>query len=82
METRMMEATRTAASTVLVEKRDGRIVDFDAANIINAIRPRSPVEQVGRAGGRSGIADRSRARPLRYAGPAKIEDIRTSSSTG
>ena len=38
METRMMEATRTATSTVLVEKRDGRIVDFDAANIINAIK--------------------------------------------
>ena len=38
MESQVLEATQTATSSVLVEKRDGRIVDFDAANIINAIK--------------------------------------------
>ena len=80
METRMMEATRTATSTVLVEKRDGRIVEFDAANINKAIKAaytdlNKPVgpqqEDLIR-----GIADQIEGEiKLRYAGPAKIEDI-------
>lgn len=80
METQMMEATRTATSTVLVEKRDGRIVDFDAANIINAIKAAFTDlnKQVGpqQEDLIRGIADQIEGEiKLRYAGPAKIEDI-------
>ena len=80
METRMMEATRTAASTVLVEKRDGRIVDFDAANIINAIKA-AFIDLNKQVGPQQedlirGIADQIEGEiKQRYAGPAKIEDI-------
>ena len=80
METRMMEATRTATSTVLVEKRDGRIVDFDAVNIINAIKAAFTDlnKQVGpqQEDLIRGIADQIEGEiKQRYAGPAKIEDI-------
>lgn len=80
METQMMEATRTATSTVLVEKRDGRIVDFDAVNIINAIKAAFTDlnKQVGpqQEDLIRGIADQIEGEiKLRYAGPAKIEDI-------
>ena len=41
MEAQIMDAPRTQtrnAATVLVEKRDGRIVDFDPINIVEAVK--------------------------------------------
>lgn len=41
MEAQVMDAPRTQArnaTTVLVEKRDGRIVDFDPVNIVEAVK--------------------------------------------
>ncbi|WEV72774.1 anaerobic ribonucleoside-triphosphate reductase [Bifidobacterium sp. ESL0790] len=69
-----------ATKTVLVEKRDGRIVDFDPMNIIAAVK--SAFEDLDKEVGpeeeqmirnlANGIEGEVKER---YAGPAKIEDI-------
>lgn len=82
METQMLHtltATQTK-ETVLVEKRDGRIVEFDSINIISAVK--SAFKDLGKA---VGPEEESMIRELadqiegeikeRYNGPAKIEDI-------
>ena len=68
------------ASTVLVEKRDGRVVDFDPINIISAIK--SAFGDLNKEVGPEedamirGFADQVEGEiKERYAGPAKIEDI-------
>lgn len=72
--------TKSNAEKVLVEKRDGRVVDFDPVNIINAVKSAfadldmkiGPQEdRMVRV-----IADQVEAEIKdRYNGPAKIEDI-------
>lgn len=80
METQVLEPTRTTTSSVLVEKRDGRIVDFDATNIINAIK--AAFHDLSKeVGPQQEDLIREMANQIegeikqRYAGPAKIEDI-------
>ncbi|OZG59049.1 anaerobic ribonucleoside triphosphate reductase [Bifidobacterium tissieri] len=71
---------RPQKETVLVEKRDGRVVDFDPINIINAVAAAfgDLDKKVGPEEERiiRDIADRVEAEvKTRYTGPAKIEDI-------
>jgi len=68
------------ASTVLVEKRDGRVVDFDPINIISAVK--SAFGDLNKEVGPEedamirGFADQVEGEiKERYTGPAKIEDI-------
>ena len=78
----MLERPRTnaAATTVLVEKRDGRVVDFDPMNIINAVKAAfgdlnkqvGPEEDAMIRGFANQVEGEIKER---YAGPAKIEDI-------
>lgn len=78
----MLERPRTnaAATTVLVEKRDGRVVDFDPVNIINAVKAAfgdlskqvGPEEDAMIRGFANQVEGEIKER---YAGPAKIEDI-------
>ena len=84
METQVLGAmnatSATTAERVLVEKRDGRVVDFDPINIISAVKSAfadldkkigPQEEQMIR-----GIANQVEAEiKERYNGPAKIEDI-------
>lgn len=80
METPSTATARTSTSTVQVEKRDGRIVDFDPVNIIAAVK--SAFADLDKE---VGPEEESLIRDLanqvegeikeRYAGPAKIEDI-------
>lgn len=84
METQVLGAmnatSATTAEKVLVEKRDGRVVDFDPINIISAVKSAfadldkkigPQEEQMIR-----GIANQVEAEiKERYNGPAKIEDI-------
>ena len=68
------------ASTVLVEKRDGRVVDFDPINIISAVKSAfgdlnkevGPEEDAVIRGFANQVEGEIKER---YAGPAKIEDI-------
>ena len=68
------------ASTVLVEKRDGRVVDFDPINIISAVKSAfgdlnkevGPEEDAMIRGFANQVEGEIKGR---YAGPAKIEDI-------
>ena len=68
------------ASTVLVEKRDGRVVDFDPINIISAVKSAfgdlnkevGPEEDAMIRGFANQVEGEIKER---YAGPAKIEDI-------
>ena len=69
-------------SRVQVEKRDGRVVDFDSMNIIMAVK--AAFKDLGKEVGPQeeqmirGISDRIEAEIQdRYNGPAKIEDIQT-----
>ena len=62
MDALLMNASTATSSKVLVEKRDGRVVDFDPINIISAVK--------------SAFADQIEGEITeRYNGPAKIEDI-------
>ena len=83
MEAKIMDAPRTQtrnAATVLVEKRDGRIVDFDPINIVEAVK--SAFADLDKE---VGPEEERMIRDLasqvegeikeRYNGPAKIEDI-------
>ena len=80
METPSTATAKTSTSTVQVEKRDGRIVDFDPVNIIAAVK--SAFADLDKE---VGPEEESLIRDLanqvegeikeRYAGPAKIEDI-------
>ena len=83
MEAQVMDAPRTQArnaTTVLVEKRDGRIVDFDPVNIVEAVK--SAFADLDKE---VGPDEERMIRDLagqvegeikeRYNGPAKIEDI-------
>ncbi|NMN00156.1 anaerobic ribonucleoside triphosphate reductase [Bifidobacterium sp. DSM 109958] len=84
METNVLVDTRPAAAastaTVLVEKRDGRVVDFDPINIISAVKAAfgdlnkqvGPEEEAMIRGFANHIEGEIKER---YAGPAKIEDI-------
>lgn len=85
METNMLERTQPTAgtsnaATVLVEKRDGRVVDFDPVNIINAVKAAfgdldkrvGPEEEAMIRGFANQVEGEIKER---YAGPAKIEDI-------
>ena len=68
------------ASTVLVEKRDGRVVDFDPINIISAVKSAfgdlnkevGPEEDAMIRGFANQVEGEIKER---YTGPAKIEDI-------
>ena len=68
------------ASTVLVEKRDGRVVDFDPINIISAVKSAfgdlnkevGPEEDAMIRGFANQVEGEIKGR---YTGPAKIEDI-------
>lgn len=69
-------------SRVLVEKRDGRVVDFDPMNIIMAVK--AAFKDLGKEVGPQeeqmirSISDHIEAEIQdRYNGPAKIEDIQT-----
>lgn len=72
----------TATKAVLVEKRDGRIVDFDPMNIIAAVKSAfkdlnkevGPEEEQMIRDLANGIEGEVKQR---YAGPAKIEDIQS-----
>ncbi|NEG55859.1 anaerobic ribonucleoside-triphosphate reductase [Bifidobacterium platyrrhinorum] len=84
METEVLDTTTTAARNagrqVQVEKRDGRIVDFDPINIISAVKAAfgDLDKQVGPEEEKliRGFADQVEGEiKERYAGPAKIEDI-------
>ena len=80
METASTATAKTSTSAVQVEKRDGRIVDFDPVNIIAAVK--SAFADLDKE---VGPEEESLIRDLanqvegeikeRYAGPAKIEDI-------
>lgn len=85
MDTQVMnatDATRTtrATGTVLVEKRDGRVVDFDPVNIIEAVKSAfgdldkqvGPEEEKMIRGFANQVEGEIKGR---YNGPAKIEDI-------
>ncbi|MCI1832773.1 MAG: anaerobic ribonucleoside-triphosphate reductase [Bifidobacterium sp.] len=83
METQILNSTETNAvvsKTVLVEKRDGRVVEFDPINIISAVK--SAFEDLDEAvGPQEERLIRDLANQVegeikeRYSGPAKIEDI-------
>ncbi|KFI53036.1 anaerobic ribonucleoside-triphosphate reductase [Bifidobacterium biavatii] len=84
MEAQMMNdtasGTRGAVGTVLVEKRDGRVVDFDPVNIIEAVKSAfgDLDKQVGPEEEQliRGFANQVEGEiKERYNGPAKIEDI-------
>ena len=72
--------TGTTSRPVFVEKRDGRIVDFDPINIISAVKA-----AFGDLDKRVGPEEEKLIRTFadqvegeikeRYSGPAKIEDI-------
>ena len=79
MDALLMNAS-TATSKVLVEKRDGRVVDFDPINIISAVKSAFADldKQVGPEEEKliRGFADQIEGEITeRYNGPAKIEDI-------
>ncbi|MBT1165425.1 anaerobic ribonucleoside-triphosphate reductase [Bifidobacterium simiarum] len=74
------DAATDTADTVLVEKRDGRVVDFDPVNIINAVEAAySDLDKkVGPEEEQTirDIANRVEGEIQdRYTGPAKIEEI-------
>lgn len=84
MEAQVMTAAETNArpgtGAVLVEKRDGRVVDFDPINIISAVK--SAFADLDKEVGPEeeklvrGFADQVEGEiKERYNGPAKIEDI-------
>ncbi|MFR5300350.1 MAG: anaerobic ribonucleoside-triphosphate reductase [Bifidobacterium scardovii] len=84
MEAQVMTAVETNArpgtGAVLVEKRDGRVVDFDPINIISAVK--SAFADLDKEVGPEeeklvrGFADQVEGEiKERYNGPAKIEDI-------
>lgn len=76
----IVESAGIADSGILVEKRDGRIVDFEAANIINAVA--SAYVENGR---KIGPSEKAFIRELtndvqseirdRYSNPVRIDDI-------
>lgn len=84
METQVMDTASTTARTVkgavLVEKRDGRVVDFDPINIIEAVKSAfgdldkqvGPEEEKMIRGFANQVEGEIKGR---YNGPAKIEDI-------
>ncbi|RBP98612.1 anaerobic ribonucleoside-triphosphate reductase [Bifidobacterium aemilianum] len=82
METQLQDApvTKIAQDVVLVEKRDGRVVEFDPINIISAVKsafedvntPVGPDEERMISQLAAQIETEIRNR---YNGPAKIEDI-------
>lgn len=76
----MNASTAATSSKVLVEKRDGRVVDFDPINIISAVKSAFADldKQVGPEEEKliRGFADQIEGEITeRYNGPAKIEDI-------
>ena len=76
----LMNASTATSSKVLVEKRDGRVVDFDPINIISAVKSAFADldKQVGPEEEKliRGFADQIEGEITeRYNGPAKIEDI-------
>ena len=76
----LMNASTATSSKVLVEKRDGRVVDFDPVNIISAVKSAFADldKQVGPEEEKliRGFADQIEGEITeRYNGPAKIEDI-------
>ncbi|MCH4208793.1 anaerobic ribonucleoside-triphosphate reductase [Bifidobacterium sp.] len=82
MEVQVQDATgtRSATAVVLVEKRDGRVVEFDPVNIIGAVK--SAFSDLGKEVGPEeeqlirDIANQVEGEiKERYNGPAKIEDI-------
>ncbi len=83
MEAQVLDATMAqpkTAAKVLVEKRDGRIVDFDPVNIIVAVKSAFADlnKEVGPEEERmiADIADQVEGEiKERYNGPARIEDI-------
>ena len=80
METVGTTTHKTSTSTVQVEKRDGRIVDFDPINIIAAVKS-AFADLDKKIGPEEEALIRDLANQVegeikeRYAGPAKIEDI-------
>ena len=80
METTGTTTVTPSTSTVQVEKRDGRIVDFDPINIIAAVKS-AFVDLDKEVGPEEEALIRDLANQVegeikeRYAGPAKIEDI-------
>ena len=80
METVGTATRKTSTSTVQVEKRDGRIVDFDPINIIAAVKS-AFADLDKKIGPEEEALIRDLANQVegeikeRYAGPAKIEDI-------
>ena len=80
METVGTTTRKTSTSTVQVEKRDGRIVDFDPINIIAAVKS-AFADLDKKIGPEEEALIRDLANQVegeikeRYAGPAKIEDI-------
>ena len=80
MDALLMNASTATSSKVLVEKRDGRVVDFDPINIISAVKSAFAdlAKQVGPEEEKliRGFADQIEGEITeRYNGPAKIEDI-------
>ena len=80
MDALLMNAITATSSKVLVEKRDGRVVDFDPVNIISAVKSAFADldKQVGPEEEKliRGFADQIEGEITeRYNGPAKIEDI-------
>ena len=80
MDALLMNASTATSSKVLVEKRDGRVVDFDPINIISAVKSAFADldKQVGPEDEKliRGFADQIEGEITeRYNGPAKIEDI-------
>ena len=80
MDALLMNASTATSSKVLVEKRDGRVVDFDPVNIIRAVKSAFADldKQVGPEEEKliRGFADQIEGEITeRYNGPAKIEDI-------
>ena len=80
MDALLMNASTATSSKVLVEKRDGRVVDFDPINIISAVKFAFADldKQVGPEEEKliRGFADQIEGEITeRYNGPAKIEDI-------
>ena len=80
MDALLMNVSTATSSKVLVEKRDGRVVDFDPINIISAVKSAFADldKQVGPEEEKliRGFADQIEGEITeRYNGPAKIEDI-------
>ena len=80
MDALLTNASTATSSKVLVEKRDGRVVDFDPVNIISAVKSAFADldKQVGPEEEKliRGFADQIEGEITeRYNGPAKIEDI-------